>query len=159
MSNTPPTSKLSLDGLLDALPDGWAVGHRQTARLVVGPTGAFVLVPSGGDLTSAAEQAHGLALRTRDAMARHLSWVPFVDAAVVTSKNEHAEVAAILVPPDLLGELLIQGPPVIDRPAITVMKRLLVSGCLDGWVTGTTSVDVKLDLCDPPLQPSATTPR
>jgi hypothetical protein len=145
-----------LDGLLDTLPEGWAVGHRQTARLVVGPTGAFVLVPGEGNLAFAAEEAHGLAQRTRGAMARHLSWVPFVDAAVVTSKNEHAEVAAILVPLDLLAELLVQGPPVIDRPAITLVRRLLVSGSLDGWESGTPADGVKIDLCDPPLQPSAT---
>jgi hypothetical protein len=153
------TPRHSLDGLLDHLPEGWAVGHRQSARLVVGPTGAFVLVPGEGDLSIAAEQAHGLAQRTRSAMARHLSWVPFVDAAVVTSNDEHAEVAAILVPLDLLGELLVQGPPVIDRPAITLMTSLLVAGSLDGWEVGTASADVKIDLCDPPLQPSTTAPR
>jgi hypothetical protein len=158
VSITPPPPATTLDGLLDDLPEGWAVGHRQAARLVVGPSGAFVLVPGDGDLSIAAEQAHGLAQRTRSAMARHLSWVPFVDAAVVTSGDEHAEVAAILVPLDLLAELLVQGPPVIDRPAIALMSNLLAAGSLDGWQVGTVSIDVKIDLCDPPLQPSTTAP-
>jgi len=149
------TPSHSLDGLLDGLPPGWVIGHREAARLAVGPSGAFVLVPGDGDLAEAAEQAHTLAQRTRSALARHLSWAPFVDAAVVTADDRHADAAAILVPLDLLLELLVQGPPVIDRPAISVLHGLIVAHSLDGWEVGTAEVAAKIDLCDPPLQRSA----
>ena len=149
------TPSQCLDGVLEGLPAGWVIGHQEVARLAVGPTGAFVLVPGDDDPATAADHAHDLAQRTRSALARHLSWVPFVDAAVVTSHDRHPEAAAVLVPRDLLGELLVQGPPVIDRPAITVLHALLVAGSLDGWEVGTVTVDAKIDLCEPPLQPSA----
>jgi hypothetical protein len=149
------TPSQSLDGLLAGLPADWVIGHRDTARLAVGPTGAFVLVPGEGDLAAVADHAHELAQRTRAALARHLSWVPFVDAAVVTSDDRHGDAAAILVPLDLLLELLVQGPPVIDRPAIAVLNGLLVARSLDGWEVGTATADAKIDLCDPLLQRSA----
>jgi hypothetical protein len=129
-------------------------GRRHDARLAVGPTGVFVLVPDDGNLTAQAEAAHALAQRTRAALARHLSWVPFVDAAVITSADHHLDTAAVLVPLDLLLELLVQGSPVIDRPAISVVSGLLVTGSLDEWQVGTDAVDAKIDLCDPPLQRS-----
>jgi hypothetical protein len=145
-----------MDGVLDSLPQEWAVGRRDRARLVVGPTGAFVLVPGEGDLAEAADRAHHLATRTRSPLARHLSWVPFIDAAVVTVGSRHAEEASVIVPVDLLGELLVQGPLVIDAPAIAVLRELLVAGSLDDWRVEPAGDDVKIDLCDPPLQPSAT---
>lgn len=156
MSFTPLTPRPSLDGVLDALPSSWAIGGREDARLVVGPTGAFVLVPGEENLASAAERAHNLAQRTRGALARHLSWVPFIDAAVVTSGNHHGEDASIVVAVDLLGELLVQGPLVIDAPAIAVLRELLVAGSLDAWRISTGRDDVRIDLCEPPLQASTT---
>lgn len=156
MSFAPLTPRPSLDGVLDALPSDWAIGGRDDARLVVGPTGAFVLVPGEGDLSTSAERAHNLAQRTRGALARHLSWVPFIDAAVVTSGNHHAEAASIVVPVDLLAELLVKGPLVIDAPAIAVLRDLLVAGSLEDWQIGADRDGVRIDLCDPPLQASTT---
>ena len=142
--------------MLDALPSDWAIGGREDARLVVGPTGAFVLVPGEEDPTASAERAHNLAQRTRGALARHLSWVPFIDAAVVTVGNHHAEAASIVVPVDLLGELLVKGPLVIDAPAIAVLRDLLVAGSLEDWQVANGREAVRIDLCDPPLQASTT---
>ncbi|MGZ4681250.1 MAG: hypothetical protein ACXWCM_19420 [Acidimicrobiales bacterium] len=156
MSFAPLTPRPSLDGVLGALPPGWAIGGREDARLVVGPTGGFVLVPGADDLSAAAERAHNLAQRTRGALARHLSWVPFIDAAVVTSGNHHAEAASIVVPVDLLSELLVKGPLVIDAPAIAVLRDLLIAGSLDDWKIAPSRDDVRIDLCDPPLQASTT---
>ena len=116
---------------------------------MVSPTGAFVLVAAQNDLAAAAEAAHSLAGRTRSALARHLSWVPFIDAAVVSAHGAHADLPAIVVAPDLVVELVVQGPPVIDAPAITVVRGLLASGSLDGWKEGSGVDDVKIDLCDP----------
>jgi hypothetical protein len=149
------TPSQSLDSLLDGLPDGWLIGHRQSARLAVGPSGAFVLVPGDADLAAAAVRAHDLAERIRSALARHLTWVPFVDAAVVTSYDRPAEAAAVLVASDLLTEFLVQGPLVIDGAAIVVLHDLLVACVLDGWEVGTATAAAKIDLCDPPLLPTA----
>jgi hypothetical protein len=156
VSFAPLTPRQSLDGVLDALPPEWAVGGRGDARLVVGPTGAFVLVPGEDDLAGSAELAHNLAQGTRTALARHLSWVPFIDAAVVTVGNHHAEAASIVVPVDLLAELLVQGPLVIDGPAIAVLRDLLVAGSLEQWQVANAPEAVRIDLCDPTLQASTT---
>ena len=153
---TPTTPAEGLDGLLGRLPSGWAIAHRDDARLVVGPTGAFVLVPHHSDVATSADLAHDLAQRTRVALARHLSWVPFVDAAVVTTRDRHAEVAAVLVPLDLLNELLVQGPVVIEASVVRTVSQLVATGALEGWTVGIAMDDVKIDLCDPPLQPSTT---
>ena len=124
--------------------------------MVISPTGAFVLVENESDLAAAAETAHALAGRTRSALARHLSWVPFIDAAVVTSGHHHSEAASIVVPVDMLAELLIKGPLVIDAPAIAVLRDLLVAGSLEDWQIGADRDGVRIDLCDPPLQASTT---
>src|ERR1700712_170600 len=131
------TPSQSLDCLLAGLPDGWLIGHFRLDRLGGGPAGALVLVPAAPARTAAADRAHLLAERTRGALARHLSWVPFVDAAVVTSSDRPAEAGAGLVAADLLTEFLVQGPVVIDPPAIAVLHDLLVTGSLDGWEVGT----------------------
>ena len=70
----------------------------------------------------AADRAQDLALQTRTVLAHHISWIPFIDAAVVTAGDRPAEpaVSTIVVPVDLLGELLMEGPPVIDQPALAV---------------------------------------
>lgn len=138
-----------LDGVLAALPPGVAVGRRNNARLIVAPSGAFVLVADEPDLTVAAELAHSLASRTRSALARHLSWVPFIDAAVVSAHGAHADLPAIVVAPDLVAELLVTGPPLIDGPAIALVRALLADGTLDGWKEESGPNAVKIDLCDP----------
>jgi hypothetical protein len=138
-----------LDEVLSRLPEDMIIGHREGARLVVGPPGAFVLVAGEEDLVGAAEMAHSLAQRTRSVLARHLSWVPFIDAAVVSPHGAHADLPAIVVARDLVLELLVQGPPQIDRPAIVVVRGLLASGTLDVWREGIPRAGVRIDLCDP----------
>jgi hypothetical protein len=143
-----PTGPRALDEILAALRPGAAVGWRPGANMVVSPSGAFVLVPGGEDLAEAAERAHNLAGRARGALARHLSWVPFIDAAVISRHGAHADLPAIVVPPDLVAELVRSGPPVIDGPAIVVVRSLLAAGTLDGWREGLDRDTVRIDLCD-----------
>ena len=147
---TPLTTWQRFDALLVNLPRGWVIGHRDEARLVLGPSGSFVLVPGAYDLALAAEQAHRLAQHCRTAMARHLNWVPFVDAAVVTATDQAAEIAAIIVPIDLLTDLLTQGPQVIDPIDIKRIEGLLLTGDLDGWKAGTSTSNDKIAACEPP---------
>ncbi|HVN50342.1 MAG TPA: hypothetical protein VMT43_02860, partial [Acidimicrobiales bacterium] len=148
VSVTHPTPIDGIDGILAELPRNWVIGHQGDARLVMGPSGAFVLVPGQADVAAAADLAQSLAHRTRAVVSHHISWVPFIDAAVVTDADRPAEVAAVVVPVDLLGELLIEGPPVIDRPALGVLRNLLVQGDLDGWQVGSALADVSIDLCE-----------
>jgi hypothetical protein len=143
-----PLPPRGLHEILAALSPEAAVGWRTGASLVVNPSGAFVLVPGGDDLAEAADRAHNLAGRARVALARHLAWVPFIDAAVVSPHGAHAELPAIVVAPDLVAELVSQGPPVIDLPAIAVIRGLLTAGTLDGWREGVGPDAVKIDLCD-----------
>jgi len=150
-----PTPIDGIDQILAELPSSWVIGWLDQSRLVIGPSGAFVLTPGQLDLAGAADRAQALAVRTRTVLAHHISWIPFIDAAVVTTVDRPAEsaVSAIVVPVDLLGELLIEGPPVIDQPALAVLRGLLANGALDGWRVGSAPADVKIDLCEP--QPDA----
>jgi hypothetical protein len=136
VSVTHPTPLDGIDSILAELPSEWVIGWLEEARLVIGPSGAFVLVPAQLDLGAAADWAQDLAHRTRGVLAHHISWVPFIDAAVVTSGDRRGAAAAIVVPVDLLGELLVEGPPVIDEPALGVLRNLLTQGSLDGWRVG-----------------------
>ena len=47
-----------------------------------------------------------------------------------------------------MAELLVTGPPLIDDPAIAVVRHLLADGVLDGWREESAVDDVKIDLCD-----------
>ena len=155
MSITHPTPLEGIDHILADLPDGWVIGWWDEGRLVIGPSGAFVLTPGQLDLGAAADRAQWLAQHTRSQLARHLSWVPFIDAAVVSVVDPPIQpaVAAIVVPVDLLSELLIEGNPVIEPTALAVLATLLGQGELHGWREGSATSDVKIDLCEP--QPNA----
>jgi len=155
VSVTHPTPLAGVDHILAELPSSWVIGWQDQCRLVIGPSGAFVLIAAPVELDDAADQAQALAVRTRTILARHISWIPFIDAAVVTAADRPSEaaVSAIVVPVDLLGELLTEGPPVIDQPALQVLRGLLHSGELEQWQVGFTPTDVKIDLCEP--QPDA----
>ncbi len=152
---THPTPLDGIDHILAELPSSWVVGWLDDGRLVIGPAGAFVLMPGQLDLAGTADRAQDLAVRTRTVLAHHISWIPFIDAAVVTMANRPAvsTTSAIVVPVDLLGELLVGGPPVIDDPALAVLADLLAQGQLDQWRSGLAPTDVKIDLCEP--QPDA----
>jgi hypothetical protein len=143
-----------IDGILAELPPDWVIGRQGEARLVMGPSGAFVLVPEAADLAAAADRAQHLAQLTRAIVSHHISWVPFIDAAVVTDADRPTEDAAVVVSIDLLAELLIEGPPVIDRPALGVLRNLLVEGSLDGWQVGSAPADVSIDLCESRPEPT-----
>jgi hypothetical protein len=145
-----------MDDVLDGLPSDWVVGRFEQARLVVGASGAFVLVAGRDELASAANQAHALAQHTRAVLAHHLSWVPFIDAAVVTVVDQPAEAWATVVPVDLLGELLVEGKPVIDGPALTVVSSLLDDGRLGDWRPARVRLDLHIDLSEPARSSSST---
>jgi hypothetical protein len=144
---TTPISAELIDRLLAGLPATHTVASQDAARLVVGPCGATVVLLGERDVPDAADRAARLAAATRTALADHVAWVPFVDAVVVTDDADRSATAATVVPPDLLGEVLVEGPEVIDPPALDVIVDLLDTDGLAPWRVGLDSDAAKIDLC------------
>jgi hypothetical protein len=140
---------IDVDTVLAALPACCAIGSSGDARLVVGPTGAFVLLPGGPDPLLSADRAGRLATTTRTALADHVSWVPFIDAIVVTSGRPPGAVAATPIPLDLLADVLVRGPEMIEADVLATVATLLDRGELWSWRTGLRIDDAKIDLCAP----------
>lgn len=146
-----------VDAVLADLPPAYAVASSGAARLVVGPPGAFVLVPSGTDPSTAAERAGHLAATTRSALAEHVSWVPFIDAVVVVHDSPVHNGVATPVPLDLLPETLVEGPVVIEPSTVATIRLLLDEGRLTSWRAGLgvddanddAKDDANIDLCEP----------
>jgi hypothetical protein len=155
-----------LDGLLDELAPIYTIASQGSARFVAGPSGVFVLVSAGDEPARAAEIAARLAAATRTALADHLSWVPFVDAVVVTDELGHRRKAntetlpdgtpATAVPLDMLGEVLVEGRPMIGDTALVVLNRLIRTGRLSPWRAGFARDADKIDLCEPTADTTAT---
>jgi hypothetical protein len=146
---TTPNSAEQIDRLLAGLPPTHTVASQESARLVVGPCGATVILLGERNVPDAADRAARLAAATRTALADHVSWVPFVDAVVVTDDVDRSPTSATVVPPDLLGEVLVEGPEVIDPPALDVIVDLLDTNGLAPWRVGLDSSAAKIDLCEP----------
>jgi hypothetical protein len=154
-----------IDRLLADLSSVYTTASQGAARFVAGPSGVFVLVSGGDDLGQAAERAARLAAVTRTALADHLSWVPFVDAVVVTAAgahrrpagpaNEEITVHATAVPLDLLGEVLVEGRAVIDDAALDVIGTLVGNDALVPWRTESGPGSDKIDLCEPTANSTA----
>ena len=49
---------------------------------------------------------------------------------------------------DLLGEVLVEGPPVIEGSTLDQIAQLVRDGALVTWRTATTGDDGKIDLCE-----------
>jgi len=140
----------AVERVLTALAPGRVLAWADPARLVVGPSGAFVVLPHGPDGPDAGARAAALAEATRSTLAEHLAWVPFIDAVVATAGDGHCGPGATAVPLDLLPVVLVEGPPVIDAATLTRIAALVDAGLVPPWRTWTTGGGAKIDLCDPP---------
>jgi hypothetical protein len=141
-----------LDDAIAALPSACIVAHQGEARLVIGPSGAFVLLATHGDRVTIEATAHRLAdlvLTTRNALCDHLTWVPFVDALLVTSADAPHDVDVTVVPGDLVHDVLIEGPTVITLGTLNAIRETLRTGRLDGWQVGSPSSSAAINLRDP----------
>ena len=144
----------AVDRLLEELPEGHVVASRGAARLVVGPNGGFVVVPSGSrdgglDVTRAARLASSLAEEARAALVDGGAFAPFLDAIVVSSGRRRSGVeAACVVPLDLLAQVLVEGPPVVGRGVLDRVSELLGAGEVAGWVPGVGAEAAMIDLCE-----------
>ena len=132
----------SLDGVLADLPAGFVVAADGDARLVLGPAGAFVLVPApppgaDDDVERAARRLHALATRTRASLGEHLAWVPFLDPLLVADGDEVRCTEVAVAPLDLLATVLTSGPAQIDRPTLAAVDRAVRLRHLDRWRAGT----------------------
>jgi hypothetical protein len=160
-----PNPAEHLDELLTELAPIYTIASQGVARFVAGPSGVFVLVAAGDEPNRAAETAARLAAATRAALADHLAWVPFVDAVVVTSGDPGRRTGgeetplespqATAVPFDLLGEVLVEGRPMIDETALVVVNRLIRTDGLAPWRSGFSTDADKIDLCEPIADTSA----
>ncbi|CAN5587426.1 hypothetical protein BH20ACT2_BH20ACT2_12230 [soil metagenome] len=132
-----------VDAVLDELPPGYVVAGLSHHRLVAGPTGAFVVAPAGDADDHRADEAaalHHLAAATREALADHLSWVPFVDPLLVLAPGSEAVVApgAAAMPLDLLRHVLVAHHGVVDDDTLhrltdlVVCQRLAVAAVVPG---------------------------
>lgn len=140
---------IDVDTVLAALPASCSIGSSGEARLVVGPTGAFVLVPGGSDPLQSADRADRLAATTRTVLADHVSWVPFIDAIVVTGGRPPGAAAATPIPIDMLADVLVSGPEMIEADVLATVAALLDRSELASWRTGLRIDDAKIDLCAP----------
>ena len=142
-----------LDLVLRRLPRDYAVASQATSRLVVGRPGAFVLCPNHqvvpGALEAMALRIARLADSTRVVLADHLSWVPFIDAVVVTPVGDRHRGPVTMAPLDLVGELLTTGPDTVAAPALDAVRRLLRENRLGVWRAGIGETDGRIDLCEP----------
>jgi hypothetical protein len=155
-----------IDGLLAELSPMYTVASQGAARFVAGPSGVFVLVLGGDDVDAAADRAGRLAAATRASLADHLSWVPFVDAVVVTAADDSRRqpatravpgvAPATAVPLDMLGEVLVEGRAVIEFSALGVIDDLLRDEALTPWRMGVVAGADKIDLCEPTADTTAT---
>lgn len=135
MFETKDVTASDLDDALAGLPPGFAVGTLDQARLVIGPTGCTVLMAQSSGTTPELESSD-LAQTTRLNLADHLSWVPFVDALVVTSENNTGSIVSVEL--DLLVPLLVDGPTMLDEETITCLTALLAERRLKpAWTIAT----------------------
>jgi hypothetical protein len=151
---------IALDRVLRALPGGHVVASDGDARLVVGPSGAFVLVPApwpGGPAPAdAGHRVHALAARTRAGLGDHLTWIPFLDPLLVTAGPVVRDAGVTVAPVDLLAGVLTGGPPQIDDLTVTAVDRVVRRRGLGRWRIGTGRGQVsgtdggRIELCHTP---------
>lgn len=147
-----------MDEVLVSLPAPFVVAASEDARLVVGPSGAFVLLPHANrsiGFDGGAIRLDLLVQATRSALCDHLSWVPFLDALLVTEVDVAGPTPVAVVALDLLQVVLTEGPAVIDDATLRCIRDSVRRQHLDHWRVGSSAGAARIDLCDP-AQPTTT---
>jgi hypothetical protein len=161
---------IALDDVLAALPDGFVVADDGAGgRLVVGPPGAFVLLPlpvGGNARDDAARRVHVLAHETRAELGEHVAWVPFLDALLVSTGPLLRGADVTVAPLDLLGAVLRDGPELIDRATLEFVAGVIGRGRLGCWQPRSGAgmrargvADDRIELCQLPLPSRAASAR
>lgn len=134
MSSPQATSARALDAALSQLARGVTLAHSGKNRLMVGPGGVFVLRPLETDenAAEAIAEVEKLASATRERIAGHLAWVPFVDWFVVGDSRADCTV----LPPDLLPATALERDA-IELDTVAEIGQLIDEGYLSPmWFKG-----------------------
>lgn len=117
---------LDVSGVLSALPITHLAYFHDSSWLVTGPTGLFVVLADEGDLLSAADAAIDRAQMVRSRLAGELALVPFVDAVVVTGREEIPTLSppCLITPIDRLVPLITDGPRLVDDRTLAMITRI-----------------------------------
>ncbi len=140
-----------MDRVLMALPPLHVVASNASARFVVGPSGAFVLLSIGSPdaVTTTAARLDLLVRSTRAALCDHLSWVPFLDSLLVSDSDIRRRAPVTIVALDLLHDVLTEGPTMIDETTLGCIREAVRCERLDHWTVGSMAPAARIDLCDP----------
>lgn len=101
--------------------DGW---------FVVGPTGLFVVSAADGELRSEAQRVSERAQELRASLAQELSFVPFVDAVLISDEQPTpTSLPCITLGADRLRATIAEGPRTVDdatlgRLGLLALQRL-----------------------------------
>ena len=157
VSSTDDPMPQRMDHVLASLPPLFVVATSGSARFVVGPSGAFVLLPTvtGDGVNGAAARLDLLVQSTRSALCDHLSWIPFLDSLLVSEADVRGPAPVTIVALDLLHDVLTEGPAMIDEPTLACIRDAVRAERLDHWTVGTGAAAARIDLCDP-AQPTTT---
>lgn len=129
-----PGSLPVLDRVLDDLPARFCVACHSILRLAIGPSGVFVLSSdTAGEIERVASDLRRAAADTRDQLAQHLSWVPFVDALLLVRRDGVAPPSVTGVPLDLLPVTLVEGRTVVTDRQLDAVRQLLRQDLLAPW--------------------------
>lgn len=135
MSSPRATSAHALDAALSRIARQVTLAHSGINRLVVGTGGVFVLRPiePGDDSTDAVSDVERLAAATRERIAGHLAWVPFVDWLVV---GHEPRPDCTVLQPDLVAATTLERD-MIAEPVLSELRRLVDDGDLSPmWFKG-----------------------
>ncbi len=132
-----------LDRILDDLPPAFCVACQGVLRLAVGPSGVFVLssdqarAVDDGEPLDADLVAFMLAKAagdTRNLLADHLGWGPFVDSLFVVEQQLGRTPAAVTtVPLDLVRSTLVEGRPAVSERQLAAVRQLLREDRFGSW--------------------------
>ena len=115
-----------VDRQLSRLDGRYQLATAEDLRLVIGPGGVFVVgIPDGDGKTARVAEA---SRRTRETIAEHLTYVPFVDAVVVDVSGTVSHDEVSVVPPDLLTTVFgghNLGPEMVDLLVDHLYRDLL----------------------------------
>jgi hypothetical protein len=103
----------------EALPPGFHAVAVRVGWLVIGPTGAFLVVDDDV-VPDAGSTAVAAAAELRRVLSERTTWVPFIEPLVVSSDPavDRAAGAAPVIPSDLLVSVIAEGHPTVDAATV-----------------------------------------
>ena len=134
---------------------GAKIAHSGQFRLMIGTGGVFVLRPLEPKENAAAaiDQVEQLASLTRDRIAQHMAWVPFVDWFVVSDEPRSD---CTVLPGDLIGVTAFERDS-LQPETVTELGELIDDGRLTPlWHKGIPAAWERL--ADPMATDASTTP-